>query len=198
MTAKTGTKMQYLPLITNAALHLVLALIVLFTATLHSEKAFNQFLLASGFVIIAITSYTTNSAAGTQNRYTLAQALLNLAAVPLLLVSTVYDIFGLVLCGWAAVTAILTIIAFLGIKDTAARQSKILVLTPFMLTLGLLFAGSDQVAIIGWYGVYATIIGVFELIAGLDGASGAALQESKAVAAKIKDDAINTAESVNL
>lgn len=159
-------------LLLEPVLHLVLALVILFSATLHSSLVFDRTVVAVGLLVLTLAGWF--SAGKKPHMWGIFQRINNLGAVAALLqIGHTAVGFSWIMIAWAAVTSVLKLGSFLQQKNHSGAFSdgKLATVLPVILTCCLLLSGTDQIALIGWYGAYATVWGVFGVIAAIDTAA---------------------------
>lgn len=170
--AAQARRSQRLLLLLEPVLHLVLALVILFSATLHSSLVFDRTVVAVGLLVLTLAGWFT--AGKKPHMWGILQRINNLGAVAALLqIGHTAGGFTWIMVAWAAVTSVLKLGAFLQHKTPgrAFSDGKLATVLPVILTCCLLLSGTDQIALIGWYGAYAIVWGVFGVIAAIDTAA---------------------------
>lgn len=153
----------------RSATLLAVGLAITFTATLHGDLAFDVAMASSGLALIGAVQLVEwaqrRGASGAP--VALAIGIVSLIAAALVFMLRVELALAVVLAGWALVSALLEfigMIVFPGSRQDAALLGGIGVL----LALVLLLVREDLVAVIGFFGGYAIIAGVFLGIAAFD------------------------------
>ncbi|WP_382334922.1 hypothetical protein [Leucobacter soli] len=158
-------------LIRAVALVLV-GLAIAFTATLHESFAFDHWLLSTSLTVIgAVTLVEYWALRSTlESWWVAARAVIAFAAAGALIAVADDVSLALVIVFWAMLTAVITLMRLLrGVQPRrVAVPSALLSLALAVVTL---LVREDPVAVIGFFGAYAVIRGVFLGISAFDGGS---------------------------
>ena len=153
----------------RAAVLVVVGVVIAFTAPLHRELGFDLWVLGGGLALIgAATLLEYFALRGTSESWWIAaRAVVAFAAAGSLLAVSDSLTMALVLALWAALTAVITIMRLTrGVQPMKVAVPSLL-LSATLAVLVLLFR-DDAVALIGFFGAYAIIRGVFLGIAAFD------------------------------
>lgn len=162
-------------LLSRAGLLVAVGLVVTFSATFHEQFGFDLTLVAVALAAIGavalIEAVTRRGRGGVA--VAAAYALVSVAAAVLLVSLASPLAFAVVIGGWGVAVAVLE---FLGMVTLpGSRQDAALVgAAGLLLALVVLLARADLVAVIGFFGAYAIVAGVFLGIAALDARRSAA------------------------
>lgn len=157
----------------RAGLLLAVGFVIAFSATLHETFAFDVAIVTSGLALIG----AVHCVEWTQRRgKTGAPVALLLGAVSIVAAVVMISLsnelaFAIVISAWALVCALLE---FMGMTvSPGSRQDAIIVgAAGMLLAVLVLIFRDDAVAVIGFFGGYAVIAGVFLGIAGFDPRQG--------------------------
>ncbi|WP_167143830.1 hypothetical protein [Canibacter zhoujuaniae] len=158
---------------TISAAYITAALVVLFTAQLHNNLAFDVVLLLGSFIIFSLARagqlmLNRRAKAGGFALIGLSIAVDLVAALTLLILGgTVVSVTtGLLI--WLAGMTVVRVLALL--KDAATPVKELRVATVFTLlaTLAVFLVRADAIAAIGLFGAYTVVIGIFGMIAAFD------------------------------
>ena len=153
----------------RAGVLVVVGVVIAFTAPLHRELGFDLWVLGGGLTLIgAATLLEYFALRGTsESWWVAARAVVAFAAAGSLLAVSDSLAMALVLALWAALTAVITIMRLTrGVQPMKVAVPSLL-LSATLAVLVLLFR-DDAVALIGFFGAYAIIRGVFLGIAAFD------------------------------
>lgn len=147
---------------------------IAFTAPLHEQLEFDRWAIFVGLLIIGCVTFVEYRVL----RFTLeswwiaARAIIAFAAVGALLAVSDSVGIALVVAAWAALTAVVTILRL--VRGAQPKQVAIpsALLSVALAVISLLVMG-DAVALIGFFGAYAVIRGVFLGISAFDGGAAA-------------------------
>ncbi|MGO3146987.1 MAG: hypothetical protein ACTIJ6_04835 [Leucobacter sp.] len=153
----------------RAGVLLVVGLVIAFSATLHENFAFDVALTSSGLALIgAVYIIECSQRRGKQG----APIALLLGIVSFAAAATVFTVriefaFAIVIAAWALVCALFE---FLGmtVAPGSRQDAAIIGAAGMLLAVLVLVFRDDAVAVIGFFGAYAVIAGVFLGIAGFD------------------------------
>lgn len=168
-TATSGFRGFRAAQLVRAAVLVVVGVVIAFTAPLHRELGFDLWVLGGGLALIgAATLLEYFALRGTSESWWIAaRAVVALAAAGSLLAVSDSLTMALVLALWAALTAVITIMRLArGVQPMKVAVPSLL-LSAALAVLALLFR-DDAVALIGFFGAYAIIRGVFLGIAAFD------------------------------
>lgn len=168
--AKREAVKRRLPYILDATVHIVVALVVLFSAALHEQVWFNA--AAFGFSVLTIAALNCVSRLCLQQKISVYEWLYGVvcaaSGLTMLLSPNVNAAtFATIVLLWAAGTAVvkqMQLFTNASGEQNLRLQAGLLIL----LTVCVLISFADMVAVIGFFGAYAVIHGIFGLIAALD------------------------------
>lgn len=148
---------------------LVIGLAITFTATLHQEFGFDLLVVAGALALIGlahvIEGYQRREIGGQGIAYALG--LVSFVAAIVLTLTASEVVFPVVIAAWAVIAAVLEFASLP--KNAAPRQdAKLVGATGVLLAITVLLTRADLVAVIGFFGGYAVITGVFLGIAAFD------------------------------
>ncbi|MBT1035404.1 hypothetical protein KJY78_03445 [Canibacter sp. lx-45] len=174
-TQLNGAARVYPALALEAALHLVSGLTVLFTAVLHENLTANRAIFAVSLAVFAVARLLAQvliKADQKQRRHHFPLAIIDALAVfiTFLLASSV-AVFSLTVILWALGVFFARLSVLVKLKNSAPRDRNLLPLTAIlagMLAVFVFIVRTDQVSVIGAFGGYGVIIGIFGLIAAFD------------------------------
>lgn len=148
---------------------LAVGLFIAFTATFHEQLAFDVSVALGGLAIIGVvTAVEYWVLRGTaESWWVAARAVIAFAAAGALLAIT--DSLGLsfIIAIWAALTGVVTVMRLVR-RVQPPRVAVPSLLLSFALAVSVLLVRTDPVAIIGLFGAYAVIRGVFLGISAFD------------------------------
>ena len=153
----------------RAAVLVAVGFAVAFTAPMHRQLDFDLWALGGGLALIgAATLLEYLALRGTaESWWVAARAVVAFAAAGSLLAVTDTFTMALVLALWAALTAVITVMRLVrGVQPLKVAVPSLL-LSIALAASALLFR-DDAVAVIGFFGAYAIIRGVFLGIAAFD------------------------------
>ena len=150
----------------------VLALVgvaIAFTAPLHEQLSFDRSMLATGLALIGAATVVEYFAlrGTTESWWIVGRATVAFAAAGSLIAVGDTPTLALVIAVWAGLTAAITSMRMM----RGAQPKKIALpslLLSILLMLAVLFTREDPVAVIGFFGAYAMIRGVFLGISAFD------------------------------
>lgn len=158
----------------RALVLLVIGLAVTFTATFHEQFAFDVGLISIGLVFIGLTHVVEWSQRRGRGGAPVAFILgvVSITSGILAFVLQAESTLAIVVAAWALVSALLE---FLGIAIVpgSRQDAPIIGAAGVLLAITALLARGDLVAVIGFFGGYAVIAGVFLGIAAFDTRRGA-------------------------
>ena len=153
----------------RAAVLLIAGIVIAFTATLHSDPVFDRWVLFASLLAIGITTVVEFFAlrATPASWLVATRATLALVAAAAILVSNSAFDTSLVLAVWAATSVIIAVV-----RVTQGSQSRgVAVPSAFLsgvLAVLVLVFRDDLIAVIGLFGAYAIVRGVFLGISAFD------------------------------
>ncbi|MBU3994221.1 MAG: hypothetical protein KKF42_00340 [Actinobacteria bacterium] len=153
----------------RAVVLLVAGIVIAFTATLHSDPAFDRWVLSASLLAIGITTIIEFFAirATPASWLVAARATLALvAAAAILLSSSAFDT-SLVLAVWAATSVIIAVVRVTQGSQARGVAVPSALLSGALAVLVLVFR-DDLIAVIGFFGAYAIVRGVFLGISAFD------------------------------
>ena len=146
-----------------------MGLVIAFSATMHENFAFDIAVVGTGLALIGLVHVIEwSQRRGTNGApVALLLGLVSLAAAAVVFAQTTELGLAIVIASWSLVCALLE---FLGLTVTpGSRQDAIIVgAVGMLLAVLVLVFRDDAVAVIGFFGGYAVIAGVFLAIAGFD------------------------------
>lgn len=148
---------------------LVVGLFIAFTATFHEQIAFDVSAALAGLTIIGVvTAVEYWVLRGTpESWWVAARAVIAFAAAGALLAVTDSAGLALVIALWAVLTGVVTVMRLVR-RVQPTRVAVPSLLLSFALAIAVLLVRSDPVAVIGLFGAYAVIRGVFLGISAFD------------------------------
>ena len=168
-TATSGFRGFRAAQLVRAGVLVVVGVVIAFTAPLHRELGFDLWVLGGGLALIgAATLLEYFALRGTSESWWIAaRAVVAFAAAGSLLAVSDSFTMALVVALWAALTAVIT-----GMRLVRKTQPAKVAVPSLLLSTGLavsvLLFRDDAVAVIGFFGAYALIRGVFLGIAAFD------------------------------
>lgn len=153
----------------RAALYFVAGVVIAFTATLHRELGFDLTIAAASLVLFALAALNEHLRSERtlgRSAQLLQIAVAVLAAGGLLLVNSPKG-FAVVLAVWALFAGLLEFLA-LALGTTSRQDSLFMGAIGLLLAIAVLIVRDDQVAIVGFFGAYALVVGVFLGISAFD------------------------------
>lgn len=153
----------------RAGVLIAVGVAIAFTAPLHRELDFDLVVLVAGLTLIgAATLFEYYSMRGTTESWWIAaRAVVAIAAAGSLLAVSDSTSMALVIALWAALTALITLMRLArGVQTMKVAVPSLLLSVALALTAFL--ARQDPVAVIGFFGAYAIIRGVFLGITAFD------------------------------
>lgn len=153
----------------RAAVLAAAGIAITFTATEHENLAFDLMLLAGSLALIAVATFLEYFAMrGTlESWWIAARSMIALAAAGTMLAVTSSAAMALVVAVWAALTALITLLRL--VRGTQSRRVSLpSLLLSLTLTIAVLVVRDDSVAVIGLFGAYAIVRGVFLAIGAFD------------------------------
>lgn len=153
----------------RAGVLLAVGLAITFTAPLHEQLGFDAWVLIVGLVLIgAATLIEYVTFRGTPESWWIAaRATVAFAAAGALLAVTDSATLALVLALWAALTALITLMRLLRKVQPIKIAMPSLLLSVALAVVAIVFH-DDPVALIGFFGAYSIIRGVFLGITAFD------------------------------
>lgn len=153
----------------RAGVLVLVGVAIAFTAPLHSEIGFDRWVLGLGLALIgAATLWEYRSMRGTgESWWIAARAVVAFAAAGSLIAVVDALTFALVVVLWAALTGAITLMRLVR-KVQPPRVALPSMILSVALAGSALVVREDPVAVIGFFGAYAIIRGVFLAIAALD------------------------------
>ncbi|KKI21042.1 hypothetical protein XM48_06445 [Leucobacter sp. Ag1] len=163
----------------RASVLLVIGFAIAFSATLHEQAAFDRWLVVAALVVLGAV-WACEAAASRQNpalaRTAVLQSGTAIAAALVLAVLPFADqtlAMSLVVTAWAILVALLQLTTVL--RGTQTRAAGLpAVLLSALLAVVVLLSRDDAVAVIGFFGGYAVVCGVFLGISAFDSRGAAA------------------------
>lgn len=159
----------------RAALLILSGAAIAFTATLH-DTLFSQTLFAISVLAVALGELIVGLSVAARRRVsalTVTQAILAiLAAGSAVLVSNNLGLFALTVTLWAAVTALVEVwYSWSAARRSPGREIRIVGIMTGLLAVLLVVVPSSPASVIGLYGGYCFVAGVYMAIAAADRAS---------------------------
>lgn len=157
---------------------LVMGMVITFSATLHEQLHFDRAMIAISLGALAVAQVFAWF--GSRRGTTLLQAITAAgAAIAVLLLSTDPLAFAFLVAAWALVSGLLEFVAS-ALQLSHRGDSIFMGALGVLLALLVLLVRDDPVAVIGFFGAYAVIGGVFLGISAFDGrvASGTDASEN--------------------
>lgn len=159
----------------RAGVLVVVGVIIAFTAPLHSDVDFDRLVIGFGLLGIGIATLIEYGAAlrTAEAWWIAARAVVAFSAAGSLIAAADSLTLALVVVLWAALTAVITLMR-LTRKVQPPRVALPSMILSIVLAVAAFITREDPVAVIGFFGAYAIIRGVFLAIAALDTATPAA------------------------
>lgn len=157
------------PKLFRAVAALAVGLLVTFTGTMHETLAFDRTVAAAAFVLFAAAHVFAwwQARSGESDPVSLMLAVVSIVAAVAVTFVQMPAGLAIVISGWALVQGLLEFVG--GVTRTGSRQdSTILGALGVLLAIAALLVFRDPVAIIGFFGAYALIVGVLLGIAAFD------------------------------
>jgi len=157
----------------RAIVLVVVGIVIAFTATLHRDFEFDRWLLLASLALIGAATLVEYRALRDtlESWWVAARAVIAFAAAGSLIAVADTTGMALVVVFWAVLTAVITLM-----RLARGVQPRRVALPSAMLSLALAVVSflvrEDSVAMIGFFGAYAVIRGVFLGISAFDGSSG--------------------------
>ena len=153
----------------RAAVLLAAGIVIAFTATLHSDPAFDRWVLCASLLAIGLTTVIEFFAmrATPASWLVAARAALALLAAVMVLASTSAFGTSLVIAVWAAASAIIAVVRVMQGSQARGVAVPSALLSGALALLVLVFR-DDLIAVIGFFGAYAIVRGVFLGISAFD------------------------------
>ena len=153
----------------RAGVLLLVGLVVTFTAPMHSDAALDASIVTGGLVLIGLaTAFEYYKLLGTsESWWVAARSFIAFAAAGACLAVVDSASLALVIAVWAALTALITLMRL--VRGVQARRIALpSLLLSVALAVAVLLTANDPVAVIGFFGAYALIRGVFLGISAFD------------------------------
>lgn len=153
----------------RAAVLFVLGIVVLFTATLHSNTAFDIAIASSGIAAVGVVHFI-EWAQLRGHRGAVISLLMGLVSIVSAgLVFALHDqlVLAVGIAAWALVCALLEFVG-MTVAPGSRQDAAIVGAAGVLLSITVLLSRNDVVAVIGFFGGYAIIAGVFLGIAAFD------------------------------
>lgn len=153
----------------RAAVLCGLGLVILFTATLHGDPAFDVAITASGLAVMgAVHLIEWAQQRGRSGAVvTLLLGTVTLASAVLVFTVRTPLMLAVLIAAWALVSALLEFIGTV-LAPGSRQDAAIIGAAGVLLSIVVLFSRDDVVAVIGFFGGYAILAGVFLGIAAFD------------------------------
>lgn len=157
------------PKLIRAAAALLVGLAITFTGTLHSSLGFNHGLAIVAFALFAAAHLFAWWYARTRNKDVVSLILAIASIVAAIVLPMTHTAAGLavVIAAWALMQGLLEFIGA-ATRQGGRQDATILGALGMLLSVVTLLVFRDTVAIIGFFGAYALIVGVFLGIAAFD------------------------------
>ena len=173
-TATPDPKKLRLAQLLRAGVLVVAGFVIAFSAPMHENLEFDRWVLVISLAalgLVTLVEYAVVRQTRTAWLIALRAAIALVTAVLVVVYGTDALSLGIVIGNWAALTALLTI-ARLVLGGAPRRSAAPSALLSGLLAIVLLLVGDDVVAIIGFFGAYALIRGVFLGISAFDTKAG--------------------------
>lgn len=171
-TQRTDALVSVLPrwaILLRAGALLVVGLVITFSATLHENFAFDVGVIASGLALLGVVHLVewSQRRGKTGAPIALILGIVSLVAAVLVFAQTTELALAIIIASWSLVCALLE---FLGMTITPGSRHDAVIIGAIGMLLAVLVLvfRNDAVAVIGFFGGYAIIAGVFLAIAGFD------------------------------
>lgn len=154
----------------RAAVLFLSGMAITFTATSHGDVQFDLYLLGSSLVLIALATFVEYySLRGTsESWWVAARAVIALGAAGSLVAVTDSASMALIIAVWAGLTGLITLMRMIR-KVQPQRVALPSLLLSVALLVSVLLVQQDAIAVIGFFGAYAVLRGVFLAISAFDG-----------------------------
>lgn len=157
------------PKLFRAAVALFIGLLVTFSGTMHEMLAFDRAVAVAAFVLFAAAHLFAwwRDRSGSRDPVSLMLAVISIATAGVVSFAQTSAGFAIVIAAWALVQGLFEFVG--GVTRPGSRQdSTILGALGVLLAIAALLVFRDPVAIIGFFGAYALIVGVLLGIAAFD------------------------------
>lgn len=153
----------------RAGVLVLVGVVIAFSAPLHSDVYFDRLVLGVGLLLIgAATMNEYRSVRGSNESWWIAaRAVVAFSAAGSMLAVTDSFSLALVVTTWAILTGAITVMRLVR-HAQAPRVAMPSMVVSAVLAIAVLVTREDQIAVIGFFGAYAIIRGVFLAIAALD------------------------------
>ncbi|MBL3699445.1 hypothetical protein [Leucobacter luti] len=153
----------------RVAVLLIVGMAIAFSAPMHEQLSFNLGLVAAGLGGIGVAHLVEwfSLRGGARTPVPLLLGVVALGAALALPFTTAPIGFALVVAAWALISGLLEFIGA-AVRPGTRQDATLLGSTGVLLALLVLFVREDQVAIIGFFGAYALLVGVFLGISAFD------------------------------
>ncbi|MBK0418713.1 hypothetical protein JD276_06645 [Leucobacter sp. CSA1] len=156
--------------LTRALLLLAAGLVIAFTATMHEQVGFDRAIVGISLGAIAAAHLHAWIVAGSGRRDAVTLLLALAALVSALMLTTLQTpiAFAVLVAAWALCSGVLEFLGTtLQLRDR--RDSILMGATGLLLALLVILVREDQVAVVGFFGAYGIVAGVFLGISAFDG-----------------------------
>ncbi|MFD1203324.1 hypothetical protein ACFSWE_08845 [Leucobacter albus] len=163
---------------------LIVGLVITFSATFHEQFGFDVAVVAValGLIGAAQAVEAAQRRSGGSALIALAHGVVSIAAAVLVVALGSQLAFAIVIAAWALMSALLEFVG-MAVYPGSRQDAALVGGVGIALALTVLLARGDLVAIIGFFGAYAVITGVFLGIAAFDTRRASEPQELAATAA---------------
>lgn len=168
------------PKLARAVVALAIGLLITFSAPMHENFGFTRTVVMVALIVFAAAHLYAwwSGRSGHRDPVSLILAVLSLAAAVIVPFIGSTAGFAVVLAAWALLSGLFEFLGAAtrpgGRQNSTARDSIVLGALGILLALAMLLTARDIVAIIGFFGAYALIVGVFLGISAFDPAGQAA------------------------
>lgn len=133
---------------------------IAFTAVLHTNMVFNRVTMAVSFLLIAAAFVLESRAQQQRNTAHFAQIIIAAVAAVMQLFTANVVVFATVIAAWAVLTAVIEAV-YSRTGALATSDSRLLIIFASLLAIATFLAREDSVAVIGFFGAYGVLTGVF-------------------------------------
>lgn len=155
--------------LTRVGVLIVSGLVIAFSAPMHEQLGFDLWVATAGLALIGIAHLIEwwSLRAPDRTAVPLVLGVVAIVAAILLPFTTAAIGFAIVIAAWALISGLLEFIGAT-VKPGSRQDATLLGGAGVLLAILVLFAREDQVAIVGFFGAYALLTGVFLGISAFD------------------------------
>lgn len=165
----SGTPRVSASKLVRAAVALLIGLLVTFSGTMHEMLAFDRAVAVAAFALFAVAHLFAwwHTRSGERDPISLILAVTAVASAVIVPFTEASASFAVVIAGWALLQGLFEFIGA-AIRPGSRQDSTILGALGVLLAVAQLLVLRDPVAIIGFFGAYALIVGVLLGISAFD------------------------------